>query len=162
MARRFRSHRLWIQFHSVSWEITSPLRSALIRPMTGMERLSQSAGSRSVRRDRVRAAQAAEFCRSRSRALQLGGETGHHALLELAGFSHPDSTERQRRSPRPRARNRCSDCARTAEHTDRQYPTLTALPDPTGWLAAIQNGNMFRDMSGMSEVVKLAQSAIRI
>jgi hypothetical protein len=36
------------------------------------------------------------------------------------------------------------------------------LPDPTGWLAAIQNGNMFRDMSGMSEVVKLAQSAIRI
>jgi hypothetical protein len=40
----------------------------------------------------------------------------------------------------------------------------TALPDPTGMagvLAAIQNGNMFRDMSGLSEVVKLAQSAIQ-
>jgi hypothetical protein len=40
----------------------------------------------------------------------------------------------------------------------------TALPDPTGMagvLAAIQNGSMFRDMSGMSEVVKLAQSAIQ-
>jgi len=40
----------------------------------------------------------------------------------------------------------------------------SSLPDPSGMsgvLAAIQNGNMFRDMSGMSEVVKLAQSAIQ-
>ena len=40
----------------------------------------------------------------------------------------------------------------------------TALPDPTGMagvLAATQNGNMFRDMSGLNEVVKLAQSAIQ-
>jgi hypothetical protein len=41
----------------------------------------------------------------------------------------------------------------------------TALPDPSAafaaTIAAIQNGNMFRDMSGMSEVVKLAQSAIQ-
>ena len=38
-----------------------------------------------------------------------------------------------------------------------------ALPDPTGMagvLAAVQNGNMFRDMSGLSETVKLAQAAI--
>jgi hypothetical protein len=41
----------------------------------------------------------------------------------------------------------------------------TALPDPSAsfaaTIAAIQNGNMFRDMSGMSEVVKLAQQAIQ-
>jgi hypothetical protein len=41
----------------------------------------------------------------------------------------------------------------------------TALPDPSAsfaaTIAAIQNGNMFRDMSGLSEVVKLAQSAIQ-
>jgi hypothetical protein len=41
----------------------------------------------------------------------------------------------------------------------------TTLPDPSAsfaaTIAAIQNGNMFRDMSGMSEVVKLAQSAIQ-
>jgi hypothetical protein len=40
----------------------------------------------------------------------------------------------------------------------------TALPDPTGMagvLSAIQNGNMFRDMSGLSDVVKLAQSAMQ-
>jgi hypothetical protein len=38
-----------------------------------------------------------------------------------------------------------------------------ALPDPTGLagaLTAIQNGNMFRDMSGLSDTIKLAQSAI--
>ena len=39
-----------------------------------------------------------------------------------------------------------------------------ALPDPTGMagiLAAIQNGAMFRDMSGLSETVKLATEAIK-
>jgi hypothetical protein len=39
-----------------------------------------------------------------------------------------------------------------------------ALPDPTGMagiLAAIQNGGMFRDMSGLSETVKLATEAIK-
>jgi hypothetical protein len=39
-----------------------------------------------------------------------------------------------------------------------------ALPDPTGMagvLAAIQNGGMFRDMSGLAETVKLASEAIK-
>lgn len=38
-----------------------------------------------------------------------------------------------------------------------------ALPDPVGLagaLTAIQNGNMFRDMSGLADTIKLAQSAI--
>lgn len=38
-----------------------------------------------------------------------------------------------------------------------------ALPDPVGLagaLTAIQNGNMFRDMGGLNETIKLAQSAI--
>ena len=38
----------------------------------------------------------------------------------------------------------------------------TALPDPTGIaaiMAAIQNGNMFRDMSGMAQTAALAQAA---
>lgn len=40
----------------------------------------------------------------------------------------------------------------------------TALPDPVGTaaiLSAIQNGNMFRDMSGLQAVVGLAQSALQ-
>jgi hypothetical protein len=40
----------------------------------------------------------------------------------------------------------------------------SALPDPTGMagvLAAIQSGTMFRDMSGLSETVKLASEAIK-
>lgn len=39
----------------------------------------------------------------------------------------------------------------------------TSLPDPTGMagaLAAIQNGNMFRDMSGLEATARLAQTAI--
>lgn len=38
-----------------------------------------------------------------------------------------------------------------------------ALPDPVGLagaLTAIQNGNMFRDMSGLADTIKLAQSSI--
>ncbi|MCM4161762.1 M23 family metallopeptidase [Antarcticibacterium flavum] len=40
----------------------------------------------------------------------------------------------------------------------------TTLPDPTGMagiLAAIQNGNMFRDMSGLSATIGLAQAALQ-
>ncbi|KAE8764007.1 hypothetical protein [Georgenia thermotolerans] len=40
----------------------------------------------------------------------------------------------------------------------------TALPEPAGMaatLAALQNGSMFRDMSGLSETVKLATEAIK-
>jgi hypothetical protein len=40
----------------------------------------------------------------------------------------------------------------------------TALPDPTGIAAiinAIQNGNMFRDMSGLAQTLALAQSALQ-
>jgi N-acetyl-anhydromuramyl-L-alanine amidase AmpD len=41
----------------------------------------------------------------------------------------------------------------------------TELPDPSAafaaTIAAIQNGSMFRDMSGLSDIVKLAQSAIQ-
>lgn len=40
----------------------------------------------------------------------------------------------------------------------------TALPDPTGIAAiinAVQNGNMFRDMSGMAQTAALAQAALQ-
>lgn len=40
----------------------------------------------------------------------------------------------------------------------------TSLPDPTGTaaiLAAIQNGNMFRDMSGLQSTIGLAQAALQ-
>ena len=40
----------------------------------------------------------------------------------------------------------------------------TALPDPTGIAAiinAVQNGNMFRDMSGMTQTAALAQPHCR-
>jgi len=42
--------------------------------------------------------------------------------------------------------------------------TPTALPEPAGIgpiLAAIQNGNMFRDMSGMAQTAALAQAALQ-
>ena len=40
----------------------------------------------------------------------------------------------------------------------------TALPDPTGVaaiIAPIQQGNMFRDMSGMAQTAALAQAAVQ-
>jgi hypothetical protein len=42
--------------------------------------------------------------------------------------------------------------------------TPTALPDPTGIAAiinAVQNGNMFRDMSGLAQTAALAQAALQ-
>jgi hypothetical protein len=45
-----------------------------------------------------------------------------------------------------------------------QLQQPTALPDPTGMagvLAAIQNGAMFRDMSGLADTIKLANEALK-
>lgn len=45
-----------------------------------------------------------------------------------------------------------------------QLQAPTALPDPTGMagvLAAIQNGAMFRDMSGLADTIKLANEALK-
>src|SRR6185295_10083027 len=42
--------------------------------------------------------------------------------------------------------------------------TPTSLPDPTGVgaiITALQQGNMFRDMSGMAQTVALAQAALQ-
>ena len=42
--------------------------------------------------------------------------------------------------------------------------TPTALPEPTGLaaiLTAVQNGNMFRDMSGLAQTAALAQAALQ-
>ena len=91
-------------------------------------------------------------------------EARHHALLGLAGLADPAAADRDRGDPDGLARDRRGHLARVSSRTPIVNITSpTSLPDPVGTAAilqAIQNGSMFRDMSGLQATIGLVQAGI--
>ena len=103
--------------------------------------------------------------RSRPRPVECGREARHHAVLGLAGLADPAAADGDRRDPDRLARAP----PRTSRPGQLSNPIInitspTSLPDPVGTAAilqAVQNGGMFRDMSGLQATIGLLQSRHR-
>lgn len=87
------------------------------------------------------------------------------ALLELAGLANPDRRAGHCTGSdgQPRAVERHPAGSAIEPVLTIQNPT--AFPDSIGVaaiLSAIQQGNMFRDMSGLAQTAALAQAGVRV